>query len=205
MTVWTTQESFLIPTHSLAYLSVIYLSWSSKNPTDRGGWQATVHGVTESDSTEQLSMHGLLDLPWILLLFFSTCFDCMYGLEQALALSVLWHSHYSLTAFLSLFHTLLLTVPDAFSLLLAVKLPLTQPRHLFSLYDLKCLSLVPDAFPAGLSEKQCQGMERGKAAWCSERQCWDIQKGKASGNSERQCQGIERGKSLGLVRSSVKA
>lgn len=86
-----------------------------------------------------------------------------------------------------------------------MKLPLTQPRHLFSLYDLKCLSLVPDAFPAGLSEKQCQGMERGKAAWCSERQCWDIQKGKASGNSERQCQGIERGKSLGLVRSSVKA
>ena len=113
--------------------------------------------------------------------------------------------HYSLTAFLSLFHTLLLTVPDAFSLLLAVKLPLTQPRHLFSLYNLKCLSLVPDAFPAGLSDRQCQGMERGKATWCSERQCWDIQRGKASGNSERQCQGIERGKSLGLVRSSVKA
>ena len=153
-----------------------------------------------------------LSMPWHCLSLFHAAFPllmmsgrCLSLFPDACPLSVLWHCHYSLTAFLSLFHTLLLTVPDAFSLLLAVKLPLTQPRHLFSLYDLKCLALVPDAFPAGLSEKQCQGMERGKAAWCSERQCWDIQKGKASGNSERQCQGIERGKSLGLVRSSVKA
>ena len=26
-----------------------------KNPMDRGAWQATVHGVTESDMTDQLS------------------------------------------------------------------------------------------------------------------------------------------------------
>ena len=28
------------------------------NPTDRGAWQATVHGLTESDTTEKLSMHA---------------------------------------------------------------------------------------------------------------------------------------------------
>ena len=32
------------------------LAW--KNPTDRGAWQATVYGVTESDMTEQLSLNG---------------------------------------------------------------------------------------------------------------------------------------------------
>ena len=26
-------------------------------PTDRGAWQATVHGITESDKTERLSTH----------------------------------------------------------------------------------------------------------------------------------------------------
>ena len=28
-----------------------------ENPMDRGTWQATVHGVTESDTIEQLSTH----------------------------------------------------------------------------------------------------------------------------------------------------
>ena len=30
-----------------------FLAW--RIPMDRGAWQATVHGVTESDTTEQLS------------------------------------------------------------------------------------------------------------------------------------------------------
>ena len=30
------------------------LAW--RIPTDRGAWQAMVHGVAESDTTEQLSM-----------------------------------------------------------------------------------------------------------------------------------------------------
>ena len=28
------------------------------NPMDRGAWQASVHGVTELDTTYQLSMHA---------------------------------------------------------------------------------------------------------------------------------------------------
>ena len=27
------------------------------NPTDRGAWRATIHGVTELDMTQQLSIH----------------------------------------------------------------------------------------------------------------------------------------------------
>ena len=32
---------------------------------ERGSWQATVHGVTESDMTEQPSTVGLLPLPYL--------------------------------------------------------------------------------------------------------------------------------------------
>ena len=36
-----------------------------ENPRDRGAWGATVHGVTKSDTTEQLSMHtGTEDKNW---------------------------------------------------------------------------------------------------------------------------------------------
>ena len=37
------------------------LAW--RIPTDRGAWQATVHGVAESDMTEQLSTSQNWELP----------------------------------------------------------------------------------------------------------------------------------------------
>ena len=35
------------------------------NPMDKGSWQATVHGVTESDMTEHACMHNILDILWV--------------------------------------------------------------------------------------------------------------------------------------------
>ena len=56
------------------YFSI--LSW--KNPMDRGAWQTTVHGVAESDMTEQLnssSSKGSTDY-----LFYSLDYRVIYHL-----------------------------------------------------------------------------------------------------------------------------
>ena len=47
-----------------------------ENPMDRGAWWATVHGVTESDMTEQLT-HTIL-----ILITNITMFCYIYGLRQ---------------------------------------------------------------------------------------------------------------------------
>ena len=41
------------------------------NPMDRGAWQAIVHGVTESDMTEQLTLTYLPCVPAIIFLLFT--------------------------------------------------------------------------------------------------------------------------------------
>ena len=40
-----------------------------ENPLDRGAWQATVHGVTESDMTKGLSTHAVDSFPWTVIIF----------------------------------------------------------------------------------------------------------------------------------------
>ena len=44
---------------------------------DRGAWQATVHGVAESNMTEQLSLCGLMILFSSMLVFLSFQFLCI--------------------------------------------------------------------------------------------------------------------------------
>ena len=44
-------------------------------PVDRGAWQATVHGVTESDMTEQLSLYCMTHIhkvQWLVVIVLST-------------------------------------------------------------------------------------------------------------------------------------
>ena len=53
------------------------------NPVDRGAWQATILGVTESDTTEQLNnkVARLLNFqlsPWSVSCFMSVCVYCFY-------------------------------------------------------------------------------------------------------------------------------
>ena len=49
------------------------LAW--RIPMDRGAWQATVHGVTESDMTERLSLYymtHILKVQWLVVIVLST-------------------------------------------------------------------------------------------------------------------------------------
>ena len=51
------------------------LAW--RIPIDRGAWQATVHAVPESDTTEPLSTaHGTLSIPYFRQLFRKVCMMC---------------------------------------------------------------------------------------------------------------------------------
>ena len=49
-------------------------------PMDRGAWQATAHGITESDKTEQLStaQHSLHMMTILLLIFHFGCFYLIF-------------------------------------------------------------------------------------------------------------------------------
>ena len=74
------------------------LAW--RVPMNRGAWQATVHGVSESDTTEQLTLSVILIgvkwylalaliciSPWCLVIL--STFSCMSSLEKNVYLGVL--------------------------------------------------------------------------------------------------------------------
>ena len=43
-----------------------------ENSTERGAWQATVHGVAESETTEQPALSLSFTFPWSYLLLYKT-------------------------------------------------------------------------------------------------------------------------------------
>ena len=70
-----------------------------ENTVDRGAWRATVHGVTESDTTEsdlaQPSYIWISDKLWIL--FFSECSRCCMGHTYTEKLFSLFIRNWNLT------------------------------------------------------------------------------------------------------------